>query len=81
MASIVSFFPNSGEVGRGVTVNGTHLDTVTQVLFNATRAATFFREGGRKLLAKVPKGATTGKIIVIDEKGQRAESHKAFIVD
>lgn len=60
---IKSFSPTSGKPGISVTINGTHLLHASKVTFNGVTAAVK-SDAGRKIVAVVPAGATTGKIAV-----------------
>lgn len=64
---IKSFSPTSGPVGTTVTILGAHLKNAT-VKFNGT-TATLVTDAGKKIVAKVPTGATTGKISVMTPGG------------
>ena len=61
--TITSFTPASGSTGTSVTITGTNLTGVTAVKFNGT-TATFTPSTATSVVAKVPAGATTGKITV-----------------
>ena len=72
------FSPISGFIGSTVTLTGTNLTGVTEVLFNGQRAeftpvAGDFQD--RRLIALVPPGATTGKLTVVSPLG--TASHNA----
>jgi peptide/nickel transport system substrate-binding protein len=60
---ISSFSPTSGPVGTIVSVYGSGFTGTTAVKFNGT-SAQFLVSSSTKLYAKVPAGATTGKISV-----------------
>jgi hypothetical protein len=65
---VSSFTPASGPVGTVVTVNGSRFTGVTSVKFNGV-SAQFLVSSSTKLYAKVPSGATTGKISVTNGSG------------
>lgn len=64
---IKSFSPTSGPVGTTVTILGAHLKHAT-VSFNGMRAM-LVTDAGKKIVATVPAGATTGKITVTTPGG------------
>jgi hypothetical protein len=61
--------PTSGPVGRLVAINGTNFNGVTQVKFNTTAATWWLRLSSTRIYARVPTGATTGKISVTNAAG------------
>ena len=65
--TITSFSPASGPVGTSVTIKGTNLATTTAVTFNDASASYTIRRG--QIIATVPVGATTGKIVVTTPDG------------
>ncbi len=74
-----AFTPASGPVGTTVTITGYGFTGTTKVEFNGKSAA-FTVVSGFEITAKVPTGATTGKISVINAGGT-ALSKKAFTVN
>ena len=76
--AITSFSPTSGPVGTIVTVYGTAFTGVKSVRFN-TKTAAWSAASSTKLLARVPFGATTGKISVTTRAGT-ATSAATFTV-
>ena len=80
--TITSFSPTSGSVGTTVTIVGTNLDTVTAVKFNGTSASQFLATDSTHISAKVPSGATTGKISVVNPSATATSSgdvHRALV--
>ena len=65
---ISRFSPTSGPAGTAVLITGKNLLGVTAVTFNG-QAATFASKGANYLMATVPTGATTGKIVVTAANG------------
>jgi IPT/TIG domain len=65
---VSSFSPTSGPVGTIVTVYGSGFTGTTAVKFNGT-SAQFLVASSTKLYARVPTGATTGKISVTTPGG------------
>jgi hypothetical protein len=70
--------PTIGVVGETVTIIGYGLTGATSVTFNGTPAA-FTVEASTAILARVPSGATSGKVQVITPSGTLS-SNKAFQV-
>ncbi|HEX9123772.1 MAG TPA: IPT/TIG domain-containing protein [Actinomycetota bacterium] len=70
---ITSFSPTSGPVGTSVTINGTNLTGATSVKFNGV-SASFTLNSASKITAKVPSGATSGKISVTTAAGTATSS-------
>ncbi len=66
--TISSFSPTSGSVGTVVAVTGTNFTGATAVRFNGT-AATFSIASATSIQARVPLGATSGKISVTTPGG------------
>jgi uncharacterized repeat protein (TIGR03803 family) len=64
----VETVPNLGAVGAPVIILGTNLTGVKSVRFNGT-AAEFTVKSTSEILTKVPTGATTGTVRVIDGNG------------
>ena len=64
----ITFTPTSGKVGTAVTISGLHFTGTTAVLFNG-QAATFTASSDTKITTKVPAGATTGKVTVVNGAG------------
>jgi len=62
--TLTSFIPTSGLVGSEVTITGSNYSNVTEILFNATSAATFTIDTPATIRVTVPAGATNGKIRV-----------------
>jgi len=74
--AVSTFTPTSGKVGTSVTINGTNFDGTTSVVFNGV-AAIFMVISNTTIVAGVPAGTTTGKIIVTTAGGT-ATSGKNF---
>jgi uncharacterized repeat protein (TIGR03803 family) len=72
--TITSFTPTTGPAATRVTINGTNFNGVTSVKFNAKPATQWFRVSSTKLVARVPAGATTGKISVTNASGTGTSS-------
>ncbi|MFQ5636535.1 MAG: IPT/TIG domain-containing protein [bacterium] len=68
-AAIVSMTPNSGPPATVVTVTGSGFDTVSEVFFNGTPAASFTVENATRLRAEVPVGALSGPVSVTNPAG------------
>jgi uncharacterized protein (TIGR03437 family) len=66
--TISGFSPPSGPVGTTVTISGSNLANATTVKFNGVAAAVLTDSAGQ-ITAKVPVGATTGKISVTTAGG------------
>jgi IPT/TIG domain len=66
--TVSSFTPTSGPIGTIVTVYGSGFTGTTTVKFNGI-SAQFLVSSSTKLYAKVPSGATTGKISVTTAGG------------
>jgi len=79
--TITGIYPRKGTIGSGVRISGTSLNTVTEVYFNFTRANTVVHMGGKTIRATVPRGATSGHIKVVDDKGAEAVSSSEFVVE
>lgn len=76
--TISSFTPTSGRVGRRIKIRGTGLTGATTVKFKGAEAS-FAVDSGRQIVARVPKGASTGAITV-RTTGGTATSRKRFRV-
>jgi DNA/RNA endonuclease G (NUC1)/PKD repeat protein len=61
--SFGSFSPSSGSQGNSILLNGTALDTITNVSFNGT-SASYTITATNQIIALVPAGASSGQIIV-----------------
>lgn len=68
IATITSFSPTSGSVGDQVTITGTNFNTTSAVKFNGT-SADFEVDSNTQIIARVPGGATSGKISVTNSGG------------
>jgi uncharacterized repeat protein (TIGR03803 family) len=70
---LTSFQPTSGPVGTPVTVTGSGFIGATSVTFNGVKA-TFTVNSATQITAKVPSGATSGKIKVTTPVGSATSS-------
>jgi plastocyanin len=73
MPKISKFTPKSGPVGTKVTITGKNLALASAVTFNGT-AAVITSDTATKIVVRVPAGATTGKIEVVDPDGSAMSS-------
>jgi len=76
---ITSFTPTSGSVGTPVTITGVSLTQTKKVTFGGVAATSFTVDSDTKVVADVPTGAKTGKI-VITTPGGAATSPRSFTV-
>jgi hypothetical protein len=67
--TVTSFTPTSGTVGTNVSITGTGFTGVTSVKFNGTASTSVTFNSDTSLTARVPTGATTGKIAVTTPNG------------
>src|SRR4029078_542147 len=67
--TISSFSPTSGAAEKQVTINGTTFIGATAVKFNGLASQAFTINSPTKITAKVPRGATPGKITVTTPSG------------
>jgi N-acetylneuraminic acid mutarotase len=70
----ISSFTASAPVGTTITINGTNITSVTEVLFNGVSAGTPTVVSLTSIRAVVPLGATTGKITVINRASPQGVS-------
>ena len=77
--TITTFAPTTGAVGASVVITGTGLSDPTKVAFNSHDATEFTVDSDTQITAKVPSGATTGKITVTTAGGT-ATSTASFTV-
>lgn len=75
---IIGFSPPCGLVGTGVSISVRNFGQAQSVSFNNIPATEFFGVG--TVFARVPPGATTGKIAVTDTAGKSAISGDDFTV-
>nr|WP_239025657.1 IPT/TIG domain-containing protein [Rufibacter hautae] len=84
--AITSFTPERGPIGTLVTVNGTNFPEVAGIgFYNAAGQVLFAEELDRpsetSISGRVPEGAVTGRIVVLNEEGETiAESATDFAV-
>ncbi|MCG8605335.1 IPT/TIG domain-containing protein, partial [bacterium] len=74
-----SFTPATGLVGTEVTILGSNLAALTDVLFDGISASSFTIDSDTKLRAVVPANTTTGRITLKNEAGT-ASSPTDFVV-
>lgn len=67
--AILSFSPESGQVGNAVTIIGQGLAGVTAVRFNGQPATSFTLDAASQITAFVPPGATSGPVSVTTAAG------------
>lgn len=67
--TITSFSPASGSAGLTVTLTGTNFTGTTGVSFNGTPATTIWGISDTQFNAKVPSGATSGRITLTNSLG------------
>lgn len=79
LPKIATFSPDAAPVGTEVTIRGRNLQEATGVAFNGINASDFIIDGPTQIRAKVPGGASTGKITVTDPDGL-GTSEEDFIV-
>jgi hypothetical protein len=77
--AISSFTPTDGLVGTSVTITGSNLDEVTQILFGQSSDPNFAIDSSRQITARVPPGTTTGLIRAVSPGGT-ATSLEPFVV-
>ncbi len=77
--NITSFSPSSGIVGTVVSISGTTLTGASSVSFNGTLASSVTVNSATNISARVPAGASTGKILVTTTAGT-ATSSETFTV-
>lgn len=76
---VSSISPISGPVGTQVTLTGSGFLGATQITFGGVKAASFTVNSGTSIIAPVPTGAVTGKIVV-KTAGGSAPSPTVFTV-
>jgi uncharacterized repeat protein (TIGR03803 family) len=76
---ILSFSPNSGPVGTVVTINGESFTGADNVSFGGVAATNFTVSSDTQIMATVPAGAKSGRIIVTTPSGS-ALSPSGFLV-
>lgn len=74
LPTITSFTPSSGPVGTIVTITGTGLAQTAVVSFNKVPSLDVTRTSDTQVTAKVPAGATTGKIAITTNGGSATSS-------
>lgn len=81
--AITSLSPASGMAGELVTISGSNFgssaDTTFRVTFNGAPATTLTRNSDTEIVAVVPQGATTGRVVVTAD-GIASETNVAFDV-
>jgi len=76
--SIASFFPATGHMGDYIVINGNNFRGITEVDFNG-KPTRFTVVSPTQISAEVPRGASHGKISVVNKKAT-ATSANAFTV-
>jgi uncharacterized repeat protein (TIGR03803 family) len=71
LPSLTSISPTSGKVNTSVVLRGLSLSQTTAVFFNG-KSAVFTVNNDSQLTAKVPVGATTGRVVVVTKGGDTA---------
>ncbi len=71
--------PTSGNVGLGVVILGAKLAGATEVSFNGT-PATFTRVSNTEIEATVPRGATSGEVVVTIPSGTLKSNVKFRVI-
>jgi hypothetical protein len=72
--TVTSFTPTSGPVGTSVSVTGTNFTGAMAVTFNGTASTSYTINSDTSITARVPTGATTGKIAVTTPNGTGTSS-------
>ncbi len=75
-----SFNPTSAKANQDVTIDGTDLDLVVDVVFSGDLSGTIGTHGETQLVVTVPVGAQTGKITLVAKNGTEVESATDFTV-
>ncbi|MCG8604915.1 tandem-95 repeat protein, partial [bacterium] len=70
LPAIAGLNPSSGTVGTEVTITGANFGTTTEVSFNGLSTPSFTIVSESELIAVVPNGATSGRILVSNQEGQ-----------
>jgi len=63
---ISAFTPPIGIPGSAITISGNNFNGATSVFFNGTAATAFTVNSNTEIVATVPAGATTGKVMIIN---------------
>jgi len=71
---IKSFTPSSDPVGTPITITGVSLDQTTKVTFGGVTATPVVVKSNTEVIATVPTGAKTGKIVVTTAGGTAASA-------
>jgi hypothetical protein len=80
--SITGFTPASGYVNEAVvTLNGSNLQGTTSVLFGNVPATEWTLVSATQITAKVPMGASTGKISIVNVRGNAQSSANFTVTD
>lgn len=75
-----SFNPTSGKANTTVTITGTDLDLVADVVFTGGKKGTIGTRSETQLSVTVPLGASTGKITLVAKNGTQVESANDYTV-
>jgi hypothetical protein len=82
--TVQTFTPGFGKVDDTITVKGTNFTNVSAVLFNGTPGTNVTpgtgTSAGKQLTVKVPGGATTGPITVVNDKGDGTSKGNFLVV-
>jgi len=77
--NIVSLSSSGGLVGSSITITGTGFSSISTVQFNGIPSGSVTVNSPTRLVAIVPRGATTGNVTITQE-GYTAESPNVFLV-
>ena len=77
---IAFFAPNQGEIGQTVLLVGSNINSTKEVRFNGVATSWFRVYFNYVILAKVPEGATTGKISLLLNGGAQASTATDFTI-
>jgi hypothetical protein len=69
LPSVAGFSPTSGPVGTLVTITGANFTGASAVTFGGAGARSFAVLSATQIQVRVPRGATTGKIVVTTPAG------------
>jgi len=72
--AFVSFTPTSAKPGTSITITGTDLDLVVDVIFTGNIKGTIGTRTSTQLAVTVPVGAKTGKITLVAKNGTTVQS-------
>jgi hypothetical protein len=75
-----SFNPASAKANQDITIDGTYLDLVVDVVFTGGLSGTIGTQSETQIIVTVPVGAQTGKITLVAKNGTEVESATDFTV-